>query len=182
MLRSLDGIEVIVPNETLVTTTVLNHSHASHDIRVSAPVRITYGSDVELALRLMEEAARAEPRLVAAPEPPTAFVNALGENGIDLELVLWVAGPQAGVQSLRSAGQSTDPGRRSPQRGSSSPRRGGTFAWRATGTDMSNEPVRARAAASVESMRRMLQPPPDYRSRALGARARSMEASWPSAD
>ena len=102
MLRSVDGIEAIVPNETLVTTTVLNHSHASHDIRVSTTVRVAYGSDVELALRLMEEAARAEPRLVAAPEPPVAFVNALGENGIDLELVLWVAGPQAGVQALRS--------------------------------------------------------------------------------
>src|SRR4030095_6743194 len=60
------------------------------------------GSDVELALRLMEDAARAEPRHVTAPDPPTAFVNALGENGIDLELVLWVAGPQAGLQALRS--------------------------------------------------------------------------------
>ena len=102
VLRSLDGIEAIVPNETLVTTTVLNHSHASHDIRVSTAVRVAYGSDIEQALRIMEEAARAEPRLVTAPEPPVAFVNALSENGIDLELVLWVAGPQAGVQALRS--------------------------------------------------------------------------------
>jgi len=102
VLRSLDGIEAIVPNETLVTTTVLNHSHASHDIRVNTTARIAYGSDVEAALRLMEDAARVEARLVTTPEPPTAFVNALGENGIDLELVFWVAGPQVGVQSLRS--------------------------------------------------------------------------------
>ncbi len=102
VLRSLDGIEAFVPNELLVTTTVLNHSHASHDIRVSATVRIAYASDVEAALRLMEEAARAEPRLVSTPDPPAAFVNALGENGVDLELILWVAGPGAGVQSLRS--------------------------------------------------------------------------------
>ena len=104
VLRALDGIEAIVPNETLVTTTVLNHSHsqAPHDIRVSTTVRIAYGSDVEAALRLMQEAARAEARHVTTPEPPTAFVNALGENGIDLELVLWVTGPQAGVQGLRS--------------------------------------------------------------------------------
>ena len=102
VLRSLDGIEAIVPNETLITTTVLNHSHASHDIRVATAVRVAYGADVERALALMQEAARAEARLVVTPEPPTAFVNALGENGIDLELVLWVAGPQAGVQALRS--------------------------------------------------------------------------------
>jgi small-conductance mechanosensitive channel len=102
ILRALDGIEAIVPNETLVTTTVLNHSHASHDIRISTTVRIAYGGNVEQALRLMEEAARAEARTVTTPEPPMAFVNTLGENGLDLELVLWVSGPQAGVQSLRS--------------------------------------------------------------------------------
>ena len=102
VLRSVDGVEAIVPNETLVTTTVLNHSNGSHDIRVATQVRIAYGADVERALRIMEDAARAEARLVVEPEPPAAFVNALGENGIDLELVLWVAGPQAGVQAVRS--------------------------------------------------------------------------------
>ena len=102
VLRSFDGIEAIVPNETLVTTTVLNHSHASHDIRVALSVRVAYGADVERALVIMQEATRAEDRLVVTPEPPTAFVNALGENGGDLELVLWVGGPQAGVQALRS--------------------------------------------------------------------------------
>jgi small-conductance mechanosensitive channel len=102
VLRSLDGIEAIVPNETLVTTTVLNHSHAAHDIRVATSVRVAYGTDVERAIAIMQDAARADPRVVAVPEPPTAFVNALGENGIDLELVLWVQGPQPGVQALRS--------------------------------------------------------------------------------
>ena len=104
VLRALDGIEAIVPNETLVTTTVLNHSHASHDIRVATSVRIAYGADVERAIALMQEAARAETRLVDSPEPPAAFVNALGENGVDLELVLWVAGPQAGVRRARLPG------------------------------------------------------------------------------
>jgi small-conductance mechanosensitive channel len=49
----------------------------------------------------MRDAASAETRVLAAPEPPTAFVTALGENGIDLELVLWVAGTQ-GLPAVRS--------------------------------------------------------------------------------
>lgn len=102
VLRSVDGIEAIVPNETLVITTVLNHSNAMHDIRVAVQVRIAYGADVERALAIMEKAARAEPRAVENPEPPTAFVTGLGEVGIDLELVFWVSGPMAGVQALRS--------------------------------------------------------------------------------
>lgn len=101
VLRALDGVEAIVPNETLVTTTVLNHSHASHDVRVVVTVRVAYGADVERALALMRDAATAEPRVLAAPEPPTAFVATLGELGIDLELVLWIAGAQ-GLPALRS--------------------------------------------------------------------------------
>ena len=41
VVRSLDGVEAIVPNETLVTTTVLNHSYTSKDIKVGVPVQIS---------------------------------------------------------------------------------------------------------------------------------------------
>ena len=34
VVRSLDGVEAIVPNETLVTTTVLNHSYTNREVRV----------------------------------------------------------------------------------------------------------------------------------------------------
>ena len=47
----------IVPNETLVTTTVLNHSYTSKNARVALPVQISYDSDVDLALKIMTDAA-----------------------------------------------------------------------------------------------------------------------------
>ena len=59
VIRSLDGIDAVVPNETLITTTVLNHSYSSREIRLGIPVQISYDSDVEKAMRLMEAAARA---------------------------------------------------------------------------------------------------------------------------
>src|SRR4029450_12930795 len=46
VLRSLDGIEAIVPNETLVTTTVLNHSYTTREVRIGMPIQITYDSDL----------------------------------------------------------------------------------------------------------------------------------------
>src|SRR5207247_5591678 len=55
VVRSLDGVEAIVPNETMVTTTVLNHSYTSRDIKVGVPVQISYESDLDLALRVMTE-------------------------------------------------------------------------------------------------------------------------------
>ncbi len=86
VVRMLDGVEAIVPNETLATTTVLNHSYSNKNVRMAIPIQVSYDSDVEHALTLMAEAARAEPRAMNAPGLPEAFVVRFGDNGIDLEL------------------------------------------------------------------------------------------------
>ncbi len=103
VVRSLDGIEAVVPNETLVTTTVLNHSYTSREIRVAVPVQVSYDSDVERALALMEEAARAQPRVLKGPNEPAATVARFGESGIDLELGVWINDPENGQGNLKSA-------------------------------------------------------------------------------
>ncbi|MCC6869655.1 MAG: mechanosensitive ion channel [Burkholderiales bacterium] len=102
VLRSLDGVEALVPNETLISTTVLNHSHASHNVRLASTVRVAYEADVERALALMVEATTGEPRVLGGSDAPTAFVNGLSENGVDLELVLWISGGPVGSQTIRS--------------------------------------------------------------------------------
>ena len=103
VVRSLDGIDAIVPNETMVTTTVLNHSYSSKDVRLGVPVQVSYDSDVDRALQLMTEAAQREPRVLQAPNPPAAFVVRFAESGIDLELGVWICDPENGQLNLRSA-------------------------------------------------------------------------------
>ena len=103
VVRSLDGVDAVVPNETLVTTTVLNHSYSSPEIRLGLPVQVSYDSDVERAMMLMEEAARAEPRVLKAPNEPAAFLVRFADNGIDLELGVWIRDPENGQLNLRSA-------------------------------------------------------------------------------
>ncbi|MBL0291445.1 MAG: mechanosensitive ion channel [Betaproteobacteria bacterium] len=103
VVRSLDGVEAVVPNETLVTTTVLNHSYSTREIRIGVPIQVSYGSDLELALRLMEGAALAEARVLKAPNPPAAFVIRFADSGVDLELGFWINDPENGQANLRSA-------------------------------------------------------------------------------
>jgi small-conductance mechanosensitive channel len=103
VVKGMDGVEAIVPNETLVTTTVLNHSYTARDIRIAVPVQIAYDSDVDVALRLMEEAGRAEPRVLTEPSPPTAFLVAFADSGINLELGFWIRDPENGQLNLKSA-------------------------------------------------------------------------------
>ncbi len=102
VVRSLDGIEAIVPNETLATTTVLNHSYTSRDARLALPLQISYDSDLALAMRLVEQIALAEPRVLRAPNPPAVVVLRFAESGIDLELGVWINDPENGLGNLRS--------------------------------------------------------------------------------
>jgi small-conductance mechanosensitive channel len=103
VVRSLDGIEAIIPNDTLATTTVLNHSYSSRNARVTIPVRVSYDSDIERALVLIAEAAAAEPRTLRVPSPPEASLVRFGENGVELEVGLWIGDPENGQGNLRSA-------------------------------------------------------------------------------
>jgi small-conductance mechanosensitive channel len=103
VVRGLDGIVAVVPNETLVTTTVLNHSYTTRDIRLAISVQISYDSDVDIALKLMEEAALAEARVQRTPNPPMAFLTAFADNGINLELGFLINDPEQGQLNLRSA-------------------------------------------------------------------------------
>jgi len=103
VVRSLDGIEAIVPNETMVTTTVLNHSYTSRDIKVGMPVQISYDSDLDLAMRLMTDIALGEPRVLRQPNPPSVLVLRFAESGIDLELAVWINDPENGQSNLKSA-------------------------------------------------------------------------------
>jgi len=103
VVRGLDGVEAIVPNETLVTTTVLNHSYTSKDVKVGVPVQVSYDSDLELAMRLMVELASAEPRVLQGALAPVVNVLQFASNGIDLELAVWINDPEKGQGNLKTA-------------------------------------------------------------------------------
>jgi small-conductance mechanosensitive channel len=101
VVRSLTGVESIIPNDTLVTTTVVNHSYTDKRIRVAVRVQVDYHTDVKEAFRLMLEVARAQPRVLKEPQP-SAQVLQLADSGIDLELGVWIEDPEQGSQNLRS--------------------------------------------------------------------------------
>jgi small-conductance mechanosensitive channel len=102
VLRMSDGIEAIVPNEQLVVNVVLNHSHSDRKLRAAISVTIAGEDDVRLAMRLMEEVGTAHPRALRGEDAPRAFVLRLAENGIELELGVWINDPEQGLVNLRS--------------------------------------------------------------------------------
>ncbi len=96
-----DGTEHLIPNETLITSEVINWSYSHNLVRLKIPVGIAYGSDLELAMKLMLDAAATVPRVLAKPEPSCRLLQ-FGDSAINFEVRVWINDPQNGVGSAKS--------------------------------------------------------------------------------
>jgi len=101
VVRDRDGVETLIPNENLVTSEVINWSYSDPNLRMKIRVQISYNDDPEQAMQLMLDCARASPRVLADPEPLCRLID-FGDNGIVLELRVWIADPQNGLGGPRS--------------------------------------------------------------------------------
>ncbi|MCX7231848.1 MAG: mechanosensitive ion channel [Burkholderiales bacterium] len=101
VLRGMDGIDSIVPNEMLVSSVVESETFTNTRARAAVQVGIDYSSDVERAMALMVEAAAAQPRVLKDP-PPLAFLVAFADSAITLEVGFWIEDPLNGTLGLRS--------------------------------------------------------------------------------
>jgi small-conductance mechanosensitive channel len=102
VIKGGDGVESIIPNETLITQSVNHHTYSDPRVSMVVGVSISYESDVEKACALLLEAAKRQDRVIADP-PSAARIRNLGESGIDLELTVWIKDPAMGEGELRSA-------------------------------------------------------------------------------
>lgn len=101
LLRSPIGAEVIVPNEMLVGSIISNETLTDPKVRVGTQIQVAYGTDLERAMAILVDAAKAQARVLVDP-PPKAFLVAFADSGINLELGFWIADPEAGSLQVRS--------------------------------------------------------------------------------
>ena len=101
VLKHPAGTEFIVPNEALISNVVQNQSYSDRRMRLATAVGVAYDTDLELAMRLMREAAAAQPRVLTDP-PPRVFLSAFGDSAINLELGFWIADPEEGKGNVIS--------------------------------------------------------------------------------
>lgn len=100
-LRARDGKEYLIPNETLITTQVVNWSYTSPLVRLDLIFGVAYGTDLRLARLLAIEAAKETQRVQSSPEP-VCHVTEFGDNGINFVLRFWISDPVNGVINVKS--------------------------------------------------------------------------------
>ena len=98
---SRDGREHLVPNEDIITQPVINWTFSDKKVRRHLPVNVSYNSDIEKAMELLLEAAADSPRVIKNPEPK-ALIKGFGDNGVDLELRMWIRDSENGVSNIAS--------------------------------------------------------------------------------
>lgn len=96
-----DNREILIPNEILMTTQVENWSYSSRLVGITIPVGISYESDLELAEKLLLEAALTVPRVLADPAP-SVLLSAFGPSAIELSIYISINDPENGVGNVRS--------------------------------------------------------------------------------
>ncbi|MFO1426336.1 MAG: mechanosensitive ion channel [Steroidobacteraceae bacterium] len=101
VVRDRDGVETLVPNQNLITNSVINWSYSDQRVRLRLPVMISYQDDPEIALELLIEAAREHPRILRDPGPVSRLMS-FEDYGMKVEVRFWIRDPMNGVNNVRS--------------------------------------------------------------------------------
>lgn len=101
IVRGMDGVETLVPNEMLLSGMLQNYSLTDKILRLVTRITVSYKTDIDQVLRLLEEAAAGVPRVLRDPVPQ-AFLIKFQADGFELELGFWIADPENGRFSVIS--------------------------------------------------------------------------------
>ncbi len=85
-----DKKEVVVPNKTFITSQLVNWTLSDPITRVVIPVGIAYGSDVELAHKVLMDTVNSTPLVLAEPEPSVILVG-FGESALNFSINIFVS-------------------------------------------------------------------------------------------
>lgn len=90
--RTLDEETILIPNGTLVQTTVKNMTFRDRYIRLRTTVGVSYGSDLEVVFEVLRKAAMEHPER-SEIRAPTVFLLGFGSSSVDFEVSIWLEDP-----------------------------------------------------------------------------------------
>lgn len=96
-----DRKEILIPNEDFITNNVVNWSFSDTNVRIRTNVGVSYDTDLELAIKVCEEASTKIPRVLKNPAPRCLLIG-FGDSSIDLQVRFWINDANEGVANVRS--------------------------------------------------------------------------------
>jgi small-conductance mechanosensitive channel len=100
-IKTSDNALMLIPNSELVTKDLLNWTASDPKIRVSIPVSVAHGSDVELVVQLLLKLAAEHVDVLDSPAPEVILTE-LGQSSITFTLRAWTVKGANDFPKLRS--------------------------------------------------------------------------------
>lgn len=88
-VRTMDSRIVVVPNDKMASSHIVNISQPDVKLRVQLKFRISYASDAERACAILESIASGTPGVSADPKPK-AYLSELGDFAVTVMLLAYV--------------------------------------------------------------------------------------------
>lgn len=88
-VRTYDNAIVFVPNSEFLSTTFTNWTHNGTMVRKKIAIGVAYDSDLKEVMDTVLQVVKAQPDVLAYPEPVVFFMN-FGASSLDFELRFWI--------------------------------------------------------------------------------------------
>ena len=88
-LRTLDNIDIIIPNSHLISGELINWSYTDNTVRLHIPVGVSYSTDVDLVKNTLLDIAKKSEDVLENPPPEVRFVE-FGDSSLNFELLVWI--------------------------------------------------------------------------------------------
>ena len=101
LIETIDGKEILVPNEDFITKQVINWTLSNPSARLTINFGVSYGADIAKARDLALEAANSHPRTLPDPAP-ACFLDNFGDSSVDFVMFLWIRDINDGFRNIKS--------------------------------------------------------------------------------
>ena len=100
-LRRLDGVEILIPNEKLLTDEITNLTFSNTTVKLPLDLQISYESSIDKAIEIILIVCAKESRVIEEPKP-NVYVKEFADSGINLHVSCYVTDPDNGFMGLKS--------------------------------------------------------------------------------
>ncbi len=101
LIETIDGKEIIVPNEEFIIKQVVNWTLNNNKARITINFGVSYNCDIEKARDLAIEAAKDHKRCMKEPDV-LCFLDNFGDSSVDFILYFWVKDVNDGLRNAKS--------------------------------------------------------------------------------
>lgn len=101
LIETIDGKEIIVPNEEFIIKQVVNWTLNNSKARVTVNIGVSYACDIENARNLILEAVNEHKRTYNDPEA-SCFLDEFGDSSVNFIVYFWVEDVNQGFRNIKS--------------------------------------------------------------------------------